>query len=132
MSGPEGNVLQHFSPAYFSDRYTTDWGPAHELRRRRMPVPCASIFLANAGYWIEEFHFDGLRLDATQNIYDTSADHILAAIARRVRQAARGRATLLVNENEPQHTQLVRPRRRAAMAWTCSGTTTSTTAPWSP
>ena len=66
-------------------------------------------FLANAGYWIAEFHFDGLRLDATQNIYDTSADHILAAIARRVRQAARGRATLLVNENEPQHTQLVRP-----------------------
>jgi maltooligosyltrehalose trehalohydrolase len=50
-----------------------------------------------------------LRIDATQNIYDTSADHILAAVARRVRQAAGGRATLLVGENEPQHARLVRP-----------------------
>jgi maltooligosyltrehalose trehalohydrolase len=71
------------------------------------------FFLANAGYWIEEFHFDGLRLDATQNIYDTSADHILAAIARRVRHAAHGRATLFVAENEPQHTKLVRPPERS-------------------
>src|SRR5262249_2213006 len=55
------------------------------------------------------YHFDGLRLDATQSIHDSSADHILAAVARRVREAARGRATLLVAENEPQHTRLVRP-----------------------
>ena len=70
------------------------------------------FFIANAGYWIEEFHFDGLRLDATQNIYDTSRNHSLAGIARRVRHAAHGRATLLVAENEPQHTQLVRPPER--------------------
>ena len=106
--GPDGNVLPHFSPAYFSDRYTTDWGPALNYDGAHAG-PVREYFLANAGYWIAEFHFDGLRLDATQNIYDTSADHILAAIARRVRQAARGRATLLVNENEPQHTQLIRP-----------------------
>jgi maltooligosyltrehalose trehalohydrolase len=106
--GPEGNVLPHFSPEYFSARYTTDWGPAINYDGAHAG-PVRDYFLANAGYWIDEFHFDGLRLDATQNIYDTSADHILAAIARRVRQAARGRATLLVNENEPQHTRLVRP-----------------------
>ena len=106
--GPEGNVLQHYSPAYFSDRYSTDWGKAINYDDAHAG-PVREFFLANAGYWVEEFHFDGLRLDATQNIYDTSADHILAAIARRVRQAAHGRATLLVNENEPQHMQLVRP-----------------------
>src|SRR5215510_1715232 len=100
--GPEGNVLQHYAPAYFTDRYTTDWGKAINYDDAHAG-PVREFFLANAGYWVEEFHFDGLRLDATQNIYDTSADHILAAIARRVRQAARGRATLLVNENEPQH-----------------------------
>jgi maltooligosyltrehalose trehalohydrolase len=106
--GPEGNVLPHFSPEYFTDRYSTDWGEAINYEDEHAG-PVREFFIANAGYWIAEFHFDGLRLDATQNIYDTSADHILAAIARRVQQAARGRATLLVGENEPQHTRLVRP-----------------------
>jgi maltooligosyltrehalose trehalohydrolase len=106
--GPEGNVLSHFSPEYFTDRYSTDWGEAINYEDAQAG-PVREYFLANASYWIEEFHFDGLRLDATQNIYDTSADHILAALARRVRRAAGGRATLLVGENEPQHTQLVRP-----------------------
>ncbi|HEY7496431.1 MAG TPA: malto-oligosyltrehalose trehalohydrolase [Candidatus Tectomicrobia bacterium] len=106
--GPDGNVLSHFSPAYFTERYTTDWGQAINYDDAHAG-PVREFFLANASYWIEEFHFDGLRLDATQNIYDTSADHILAAMARRVRQAARGHSTLLVAENEPQHTRLVRP-----------------------
>lgn len=106
--GPEGNVLPHFSPEYFTDRYSTDWGPAINYEGAQAG-PVREYFLANAGYWIEEFHFDGLRLDATQNIYDTSADHILAAVARRVRRAAGGRATLLVGENEPQHARLIRP-----------------------
>ena len=106
--GADGNFLAQFSPEYFTDRYTTDWGQAINYADEHAS-PVREFFLANAGYWIEEFHFDGLRLDATQNIYDTSADHILAAIVRRVRHAAHGRATLLVAENEPQHAQLVRP-----------------------
>jgi maltooligosyltrehalose trehalohydrolase len=97
-----------FSPEYFTDRYTTDWGKAINFDGEHAG-PVREFFLANAGYWIDEFHFDGLRLDATQNIYDTSSDHLLAAIVRRVRQAARGRSTFLVAENEPQHTKLVRP-----------------------
>ena len=71
--------------------------------------PVREFFVANAGYWIDEFHLDGLRLDATQQIFDRSPEHILAAIGRRVRAAARGRATLIVAENEPQDAQLVRP-----------------------
>jgi maltooligosyltrehalose trehalohydrolase len=105
--GPDGNYLVRFSPDYFSSRYTTDWGEAMNFDDERAG-PVREFFLANAGYWIDEFHFDGLRLDATQNIYDSSSDHILAAIARSVRQAARGRATLLVAENERQQTHLVR------------------------
>lgn len=51
-----------------------------------------------------------MRLDATQNIHDRSpAEHILAAIARRVRESAQGRSTVVVAENEPQHTILARP-----------------------
>ena len=107
--GPDGNVLPYFSPEYFTERYSTDWGEAINYEDEHAG-PVRDFFIANAGYWIEEFHFDGLRIDATQNIYDTSADHILAAIARRVRQAGGGRATFLVAENEPQNTKLVRPQ----------------------
>jgi maltooligosyltrehalose trehalohydrolase len=109
--GADGNFLAQFSPEYFTDRYTTDWGQAINYADEHAG-PVREFFLANAGYWIEEFHFDGLRLDATQNIYDTSTEHILLAIAHRVRRAAHGRATLLVAENEPQHAKLVRPPER--------------------
>ena len=105
--GPDGNYLEQFSSEYFTDRYTTDWGKAINFDDK-CAGPVREFFIANAGYWIDELHFDGLRLDATQNIYDQSADHVLAAITRQVRKAARGRSTLLVAENEPQRTKLVR------------------------
>ncbi|HSF34396.1 MAG TPA: malto-oligosyltrehalose trehalohydrolase [Candidatus Tectomicrobia bacterium] len=105
--GPDGNYLAHFSPEYFTDRYSTDWGAAINFDGEHAG-PVREFFLANAGYWIDEFHFDGLRLDATQDMYDQSPVHILAEIVRQVRQTSRGRSTLLVAENEPQHTRLVR------------------------
>ena len=76
--------------------------------------PVREFFVANAGYWIDEFHLDGLRLDATQDIFDASPEHILPAIARAgaARRAGR-RSVLLVAENEPQDVA-ARPRRRRA------------------
>ncbi len=65
--------------------------------------------ISNAVYWVEEFHLDGLRFDATQNIYDGSSEHILAAVTRRVRGAAGKRSVILVAENESQDVKLVRP-----------------------
>ena len=106
--GPDGNYLEQFSPEYFTDRYTTEWGKAINFDGP-LAGPVREFFLANAAYWLEEFHFDGLRLDATQNMYDTSPDHILAAIARQARQVAGRRSILLIAENEPQQTKLVRP-----------------------
>jgi maltooligosyltrehalose trehalohydrolase len=106
--GPAGNFLREFSNDYFTDRYSTDWGPAINYDGARSG-PVREFFTANAGYWIDEFHLDGLRLDATQNIYDCSATHILAEISARVRQAAADRSTVLIAENEPQETKLVRP-----------------------
>ena len=61
---------------------------------------------------IDEYHLDGLRLDATQQIFDRSEDHILAAIVRKVRSAGRGRTTFVVGENEPQDAKLARPVER--------------------
>ena len=109
--GPDGNYLKCFADDYFTDRYTTDWGEALNFDGDNAG-PVREYFLANASYWIDEFHLDGLRLDATQNIYDTSSEHILAALSQRSRAAARGRSLILVAENEPQHVKLVQPREQ--------------------
>lgn len=103
--GPDGNYLPEFSPDYFTDRYRNDWGRAINFEG---PAPARSYFVENAGYWIDEFHFDGLRLDATQDIKDASTEHVIASIARRAREAAGAKAIYLVAENEPQDTRLVR------------------------
>lgn len=109
--GPDGNYLKSFAPDYFTNRYKNDWGEAINFDGPNSG-PVREFFLANAEYWVREFHIDGLRLDATQQIYDASDDHILAALSRRVRQAGGSRATYLVAENEPQEGKLVRPLER--------------------
>jgi len=109
--GPDGNYMKEFSPDYFTDKHESDWGePINYDGKKAGPV--REFFLSNAGYWIEEFHLDGLRLDATQAIYDASRENIMATIGKRVREAARGRKTIIVAENEPQFTKLVRPIER--------------------
>ena len=69
--GPVGNYLRAFSPAYFTDRYENEWGDAINFDGADAG-PVREFFVANAGYWIDEFHLDGLRLDATQQIFDAS------------------------------------------------------------
>ncbi|MGE3539746.1 MAG: malto-oligosyltrehalose trehalohydrolase [Candidatus Tectimicrobiota bacterium] len=109
--GPDGNYLQPFAAEYFSTTYTTEWGDALNFDGE-LCGPVRDYILSNAAYWIREFHLDGLRLDATQNIYDQSEPHILTEIGRWVRQAAGGRGTIIVAENEPQEVRLVQPVER--------------------
>ena len=109
--GPDGNYLAQFSKSYITNRHGTDWGEALNFDGPGS-APVREFFIANAGYWIDEFHLDGLRLDATQDIHDTSPVHVLTEIGRRVREVAPGRETILVNENEPQWTNMVRPEDR--------------------
>jgi maltooligosyltrehalose trehalohydrolase len=105
--GPDGNYLREFSPDYFSQHYKSEWGDALNFDGENSG-PVRELFIANAGYWVDEFHLDGLRLDATQQIFDRSSEHVLAAVARKVRAAGGQRGTYLVAENEPQHSRLVR------------------------
>ena len=103
--GPDGNYLGDFSKDYFTKKYENDWGGALNFEG---PAPAREYFVENAGYWIDEYHFDGLRLDATQEIHDASPAHVLGSIAARARAAAPGRRVYVIAENEPQDVRLVR------------------------
>jgi maltooligosyltrehalose trehalohydrolase len=104
--GPDGNYLADYSPDYFTDKYTNDWGRAINFEG---PAPARQLFVQNAAYWIDEFHFDGLRLDATQDIKDASPRHVMAEMIALARKAGRRVPILIVAENEPQETRIVRP-----------------------
>ncbi|MCU1386422.1 MAG: malto-oligosyltrehalose trehalohydrolase [Acidobacteria bacterium] len=106
--GPAGNYLPQFSTSYFTDRYENEWGESINFDGPNAAA-VREFYVANARYWIDEFHLDGLRLDATQSIHDYSGRHILADISAAARAAAGSRSVVIVAENEPQHTQLVRP-----------------------
>ena len=74
--GHEGNYLRWFGP-YFTSRHRTPWGEAINYDSDG----CENVrryFIENALYWVREYHFDGLRLDAVQTIQDDSPRHILA------------------------------------------------------
>lgn len=109
--GPDGNYLKSFSPHYFSERYKTDWGEAINFDGDDSG-PVREFYRVNAAYWIEEFHLDGLRFDATQNIYDQGSPHILEELVRDARKRARGRELFMISENEPQDVRLLRPPAR--------------------
>jgi maltooligosyltrehalose trehalohydrolase len=106
--GPDGNYLGQFAPHYRSTRHRTDWGATINFDGEGSG-PVREFFVSNAGYWIDEYHLDGLRLDATQDIHDDSPEHVLTAIARQARDSAGRRSVFLVAENEPQDVKLVRP-----------------------
>lgn len=109
--GPDGNYLRFFSEDFFTSRYKTDWGNSINFDGPNAG-PVREFFIQNACYWISDFHLDGLRLDATQNIYDSSPTHILAEISKRARQAANSRDIILIAENEPQQIRLLAPVKR--------------------
>lgn len=106
--GPDGNYLNQFARAYFTDRYKNDWGEALNFDGPDA-APVRELYRANAAYWIEEYHLDGLRLDATDQIHDSSPTHLISEIVRTVRRAGGGRRTIVVGENEAQNTTLLRP-----------------------
>lgn len=106
--GPDGNYLACYSDSYFTNEYENDWGESLNFDGPDSG-PVREFFISNAGYWIDEFHLDGLRLDATQSISDASPRHIIVEIGDIVREKAQARRTIIVAENEPQDSKLVRP-----------------------
>jgi maltooligosyltrehalose trehalohydrolase len=98
--GPEGNYLHLYAPQFFTERHHTPWGAAinfdgPESREVR------AFFIHNALYWLNEYAFDGLRLDAVHAILDDSHPDFLTELAETVRAGpGRHRRIHLILEND--------------------------------
>lgn len=112
--GPEGNYLHVYARTFFTERHHTLWGAAINFDGADSR-PVREFFIHNALYWLTEYHFDGLRLDAVHAIIDDSAPHILAELAARV-HAAIGpeRQVHLVLENDANEARYLGAGRYAA------------------
>ena len=97
--GPDGNYLPVYAPQIYTDRHKTPWGDAVNYDGDSSG-PVREFIIHNALYWIEEFHLDGLRLDAVHAIIDESPKHLLDELAQRVRAATTDRPVHLILENE--------------------------------
>jgi maltooligosyltrehalose trehalohydrolase len=98
--GPEGNYLPLYAPVFFTDRFQTPWGDAinFDLEHNHW---VRWFFIHNALYWLEEYHFDGLRFDAVHAIFDDSSPDILEELAEAVRLGpGYDRPVYLVLEND--------------------------------
>ncbi len=81
--GPEGNWLHLYAPQFFTERHHTPWGAAINFDGEQSPT-VRDFFIHNALYWLEEYHFDGLRLDAVHAILDEGERHFITELTQAV------------------------------------------------
>ena len=99
--GPDGNYLGDYAP-YLSTKHTTPWGACFDLYLS----PVREFLIENALQWILEYHIDGLRLDATQHLYDEKKIHFVRELGERLRASAPSRQIILLGEGEESYPQM--------------------------
>lgn len=107
--GPDGNYTGIYSPHFLTDAHKTPWGDALNYdgpNSRNV----REFFLENALYWLDNFHFDGLRLDATHAIPDFSPKHFLNELSERVHATFPERKIVLIAEDNQNLNTMLRPR----------------------
>lgn len=100
--GPDGNFLSAYSPVYFTQRHKTPWGDALDYNEPHL----RRLVLDAARHWLEVYRFDGLRLDATHEIFDESEPHILSELTAHL-ESAGARAPFLFCEDDRNDPALV-------------------------
>lgn len=110
--GPEGNHLAAYGP-YFTDTYQTPWGDALNFDGAYSDE-VREFFIRNALQWVDEFRFDGLRLDAVHAIVDMSAQPFLRCLVNRIQELAgeTGRHIVLIAESDLGDPRMIRPPDR--------------------
>jgi len=108
--GPEGNYLSEFGP-YFTDRYRTPWGLALNFDGPRSD-DVRWYFIHSALQWIDEFHFDGLRVDAVHAIVDHSAEPFLQDLCAALHDRAQklGRRVHVIAESDLNDPRVITPK----------------------
>jgi maltooligosyltrehalose trehalohydrolase len=117
--GPEGNYLSLYAPRFFNSTHRTPWGSAVNFDGEHSSA-VRDFFLHNALYWIEEFHLDGLRMDAIHAIADDSPTHIVTDIAR----------AIAAGPGHDRHVHLVLENERNQARYLERGATPHATAQW--
>jgi maltooligosyltrehalose trehalohydrolase len=115
--GPDGAYLAAYMPTVFTDRHQTQWGRGINLDGPGC-TDVRRILCDNALHWMLEYHLDGLRLDATHALTDTSPEHILAQLSREVRLHVHDREIHLIAEDERNLASLVYPAGRGGAGLT--------------
>jgi len=105
-------ALEAFAP-YFTEKYETPWGRAINYDDADCD-PVREWVTQSAEAWVRDFGIDGLRLDAIHAIYDDSAEHIVAQVARRVHQV--NPSALVIAESGLNDPRVMRPRERGGHA----------------
>jgi 1,4-alpha-glucan branching enzyme/maltooligosyltrehalose trehalohydrolase len=103
--GPDGNYLHAYAREFFNPAHQTPWGDAINFDAKHAAT-VRDFYIHNALYWLTEYRFDGLRIDAAHAMTDTSDDHFLTELSRRAREATGSRQIHLVlenNRNEAHH-----------------------------
>ncbi|HEV2301491.1 MAG TPA: malto-oligosyltrehalose trehalohydrolase [Stellaceae bacterium] len=109
--GPTGNAMAGVAPDFF--RGQTPWGAAPDCTRRAV----RDFIVENALYWLEEYHFDGLRLDAVDAIPDKGIPDIIDEIAAAAHARISGRPVHLILENDRNETRYLMPRGGCRAQW---------------
>lgn len=110
--GPEGNYLAEYGP-YFTDKYKTGWGSAINFDSAWCDG-VRNFYLQNASMWLDEFHIDGLRLDAVHAIWDFSAHHFIEVLSQKAKdiEARTGRKKVLIAEFDLNSPRYINPHSK--------------------
>ena len=115
--GPEGNYLRSYAPQFFTDRHRTPWGDGINFDGPESRA-VRDFFIDNALYWLTEYHFDGLRLDAVNAIIDDSTPHILTELADAVRSSIDpDRQVHLILENDLNQARYLKREQQCQPKW---------------
>ena len=98
--GPAGNYLHSYAKSFFTERHQTPWGAGINFDGKDSGRVVRDFFIENALYWLEEYHFDGIRFDAVHAILDDSERHFIGELAETIRARLPGRHIHLILENE--------------------------------